>query len=124
MKTQLTPKMVVNGIFQSDTVWRIHVSSSRSVIDSASFNNVVNASVLIEDDNGNIIDVLAHDTNGFYIGNTIPQENLTYNLSIIHPTLDDITSRNEIPLNNQFNRNRYSNFLFKWRKILGFKYKF
>jgi hypothetical protein len=89
--------MVVNGIFQSDTTWRIHVSSSKSVIDSASFNNVVNASVFIEDDNGNIIDVLAHDTNGFYIGNTIPQENFTYNLSIIHPTLDDITSRNEVP---------------------------
>tara|TARA_B100001939_G_scaffold117827_1_gene102252 strand:- start:1564 stop:2379 length:816 start_codon:yes stop_codon:yes gene_type:complete len=89
--------MVVNGIFQSDTTWRIHVSSSKSVIDSSSFNNVVNASVLIEDDNGNIIDVLAHDTNGFYIGNTIPQANFTYNLSIIHPTLDDITSRNEVP---------------------------
>ena len=96
-ENQTTPKMVVNGIFQSDTTWRIHVSSSKSVIDSASFNNVVNASVLIEDDNGNIIDVLAHDTNGFYIGNTIPQANFTYNLSIIHPTLDDITSRNEVP---------------------------
>ena len=96
-ENQTTPKMVVNGIFQSDTTWRIHVSSSKSVIDSASFNNVVNASVFIEDDNGNIIDELAHDTNGFYIGNTIPQENFTYNLSIIHPTLDDITSRNEVP---------------------------
>ena len=96
-ENQTTPKMVVNGIFQSDTTWRIHVSSSKSVIDSSSFNNVVNASVLIEDDNGNIIDVLAHDTNGFYIGNTIPQANFTYNLSIIHPTLDDITSRNEVP---------------------------
>ena len=96
-ENQTTPKMVVNGIFQSDTVWRIHVSSSKSVIDSASFNNVVDASVLIEDDNGNIIDVLAHDTNGFNIGNTLPQENFTYFLSVNHPTLDDITSRNEIP---------------------------
>ena len=96
-ENQTTPKMVVNGIFQSDTTWRIHVSSSKSVIDSASFNNVVNASVFIEDDNGNIIDVLAHDTNGFYIGNTTPQANFNYNLSIIHPTLDDITSRNEVP---------------------------
>ena len=50
-----------------------------------------------EDDNGNIADVLAHDTNGFYIGNTLPQENFTYFLSVNHPTLDDITSCNEIP---------------------------
>ena len=96
-ENQTTPKMVVNGIFQSDTAWRIHVSSSKSVIDSASFNNVVNASVLIEDDNGNIIDVLAHDTNGFYIGNTIPQENFTYYLSVNHDIFDDITCSNEVP---------------------------
>ena len=72
--------MVINGIFQSDTTWRIHVSSSKSVIDSASFNNVTNASVFNRKEM-NIIEELMHDTNGFYIGNTNPQENFTYNLS-------------------------------------------
>lgn len=94
---EISPKMAINGIFQSDTTWKIHVSSSKSVIDSASFKNITNASVFILDGNENIIEELIHDTNGFYLGSTSPQENFTYNLSIIHPTLDDITSRNEVP---------------------------
>ena len=48
-ENEVSPKMAINGIFQSDTNWRIHVSSSRSVIDSASFKNLTNASAFILD---------------------------------------------------------------------------
>ena len=32
-----TPKLVINSVFESDSTFKVHVSSSRSVIDTASF---------------------------------------------------------------------------------------
>ena len=96
-ENEVSPKMAINGIFQSDTNWRIHVSSSRSVIDSASFNNITNASAFILDGNENLVEELMHDTNGFYIGSTSPQENLNYYLFVDHPTLNSVRSQNVIP---------------------------
>ena len=94
---EISPKMAINGIFQSDTTWKIHVSSSKSVIDSASFKNITNASVFILDGNENIIEELIHDTNGFYLGSTSPQENLNYHLFVEHPTHGTVRSQNGIP---------------------------
>ena len=91
------PKLVINGVFHSDTTWRIHVSSSRSVVDSTSYKNITNASVFISDGDENLIEELIHDTNGFYLGNTNPQENLNYHLSIYHPTIDSVFSQSTLP---------------------------
>ena len=91
------PKMVINGVFHSDTTWRIHISSSRSVIDSNSYKNITNASAFILDNNENLIEELMHDTNGFYIGSTTPQENVNYHLHVDHPTLENTRSQNLIP---------------------------
>ena len=35
------PKLVINSIFESDSTFKVHVSSSRSVIDTASFQNTL-----------------------------------------------------------------------------------
>ena len=37
------PKLVINSIFESDSSFKVHVSSSRSVIDTASFKNIEDA---------------------------------------------------------------------------------
>ena len=47
------PKLVINSIFQSDSSFKVHVSSSRSVIDTSSFQNIGDAVVTIKDENGN-----------------------------------------------------------------------
>ena len=52
------PKLVINSIFQSDSTFKVHVSSSRSVIDTASFQNIEDAIVTIKDDNGSTIEIL------------------------------------------------------------------
>ena len=66
------PKLVINSIFQSDSTFKVHVSSSRSVIDTASFQNIEDAVVKIKDDNGAIIETLNHLDNGFYLGQVFP----------------------------------------------------
>ena len=92
-----TPKLVINSVFESDSTFKVHVSSSRSVIDTASFNNIDDAIVSIKDDNENIIETLNHIENGFYIGQTFPQENQTYILEVNHPDYADITASDSLP---------------------------
>jgi len=91
------PKLVINSIFESDSTFKVHVSSSRSVIDTSSFQNIGDALVTIKDDNGNIIENLNHVDNGFYIGQTFPQKNQTYTLQITHSNFANITSSDSLP---------------------------
>ena len=92
------PKLVINSIFQSDSTFKAHVSSSRSVLDTDSFQNITDAVVNIKDGNGNIIETLNHQENGFYVGQTFPQENQTYALQVTHPNYVNITSMDSLPL--------------------------
>ena len=46
------PKLVINSIFESDSSFKVHVSSSRSVIDTASFEIINDAVVSIKNENG------------------------------------------------------------------------
>ena len=91
------PKLVINSIFQSDSTFKVHVSSSRSVIDTASFQNIEDAIVTIKDDNGSTIETLNYVENGFHIGQTFPQENQTYNLEVTHPNYTNVTSSDSLP---------------------------
>jgi hypothetical protein len=92
-----TPKLVINSVFESDSTFKVHVSSSRSVIDTASFNNIDDAIVTIKDGNENIIESLNHVENGFYKGQTFPQENQTYILEVNHPNYANITASDSLP---------------------------
>ena len=92
-----TPKLVINSIFQSDSSFKVHVSSSRSVIDTASFKNIDDAIVTIKDRNENIIETLNHVENGFYKGQTFPQENQNYILEVNHPNYANITASDSLP---------------------------
>ena len=92
-----TPNLVINSVFESDSTFKVHVSSSRSVIDTASFKNIDDAIVTIKDGNENIIETLNHVENGFYKGQTFPQENQTYILEINHTNYDNITASDSLP---------------------------
>jgi hypothetical protein len=91
------PKLVINSIFQSDSTFKVHVCSSRSVIDTASFQNIEDAVVTIKSENGSIIETLNYIENGFYIGQTFPQENQTYTLQVTHPNYANIISSDSLP---------------------------
>jgi len=91
------PKLVINSIFESDSTFKVHVSSSRSVIDTASFQNIEDAIVTIKDDNGNIIETLNHIDNGFYSGQTYPSQNKIYTLEVNHPNYNNISASDSLP---------------------------
>ena len=91
------PKLVINSIFESDSTFKVHVSSSRSVIDTASFQNIEDAIVTIKDDNGNIIETLNHIDNGFYSGQTYPSQNKIYTLKVNHPNYNNISASDSLP---------------------------
>ena len=92
-----TPKLVINSVFESDSTFKVHVSSSRSVIDTSSFENIDDAVVTIKDGNGNVIEVLNHVVNGFYKGQVLPEENTTYILEVNHPNYANITASDSLP---------------------------
>ncbi len=92
-----TPKLVINSVFESDSTFKVHVSSSRSVIDTSSFENIDDAVVTIKDLNGNVIEVLNHVVNGFYKGQVLPEENTTYILEVNHPNYANITASDSLP---------------------------
>ena len=92
-----TPKLVINSVFESDSTFKVHVSSSRSVIDTSSFENIDDAVVTIKDGNGNVIEVLNHVVNGFYKGLVLPEENTTYILKLNHPNYAKITASDSLP---------------------------
>lgn len=90
-------KLVINGIFQSDSIFKIHVSNSKSIISDSAIQNIDNATVLIEDIDGNTIDELIYSSNGFYIGQTYPNENQNYRLRVNCPGYNEITSNDGLP---------------------------
>ena len=90
-------KLVINSLFQSDSTFKVHVSSSKSVIDTASLQYVEDAVVAIKDKNGIIIENLIHNTNGFYIGQTFPNNYQTYQLVVSHPNYDNVSAIDSLP---------------------------
>ena len=90
--------MVINSIFESDSSFKVHVSSSRSVIDTASFKNVEDAEVNIKNENGNIIETLIHSQNGFYVGQKKPVENQIYFLEVEHSNYANINASDSLPI--------------------------
>jgi hypothetical protein len=90
-------KLVINSIFESDSIFKVHVSVSRSVIDTSSFQNIVDANVKIKDENGYLVETLNHTNNGFYSGQNIPEENKTYTLEVEHPNFTNITASDSLP---------------------------
>lgn len=91
------PKLVINSIFVSDSTFKVHVSSSRSVIDTSPFQNIEDAIVTIKDDNGTIIETLNHLDNGFYAGQTYPSQNQIYTLDVNHPNYNNISASDSLP---------------------------
>jgi len=92
-----TPKLVINSVFESDSTFKVHVSSSRNVIDTASFQNIEDAIVIIKKENGNVVEILNHQGNGFYIGQAFPVQNQTYTLEVNHPNYANITASDSLP---------------------------
>ena len=90
-------KLVVNSLFDSENPWRIHVSYSLSVIDNGELGNVEDASVVIKDSIGNIVETLLYESEGYYRGNTYPQSNQDYRIEVTANGYNDVYSEDRLP---------------------------
>ncbi|MFL2571105.1 MAG: DUF4249 domain-containing protein [Parvicellaceae bacterium] len=76
------PKIVVNSFFSSSKNWKVFLTKSLSVTDTGKLDYIDNASVLIKDEQNNIVDVLQHDSLGIYSGSTTPQLGERYRIEV------------------------------------------
>ena len=76
------PKIVVNSFFSSSKNWKVFLTKSLSVTDTGKLDYIDNASVLIKDEQNNIVDVLQHDSFGIYSGSSIPQLGERYKIEV------------------------------------------
>jgi len=74
-------KLVVNGIYETSSPLKVHVSHSLSVIDQAEIENIEDATVSVYE-NGDFLENLQHTDNGFYKSANLITENKNYELEI------------------------------------------
>lgn len=93
----LASKLVVNGIINPDSTFKIHISNSLSVIDNADLSIVENANVVIYDGNGGIYETLTYYYNGVYEGNLKPILGDNYTIEVSAPDFVTVTGSTSIP---------------------------
>jgi len=90
-------KLVVNSLFDSENPWRVHVSHSLSVIDNGELGDVEDATVIIKDSLGNIVETLIYESEGYYRGNMYPQTGQDYRIDVTHNSYTDVYSSDKLP---------------------------
>ena len=91
------PKLVINSLFDAENPWNVFISQSLSVQDTGSLSFVENASVLIKDDQDNLIESLSYDSKGLYSGSSFPQFGQNYRIEVAAPGFTTVTSENNLP---------------------------
>ena len=74
------PKIVVHSFFNSTDQWKVFITKSLTVTDNGKLDFLENASVVIKDEQNNIVEILEHDSLGKYKGNTTPQIGKSYRI--------------------------------------------
>jgi uncharacterized protein YxeA len=93
----LKSKLVVNSVFLNDSFCQLHLSSSINVYDTNTFKNILDATVFLNDSNGNNIDQLSHVINGFYLGNQSLATGKSYYLQVEHDNFNSVFASSSIP---------------------------
>lgn len=92
------PKLVLNGDFQADTSWNLHLSNSLSIGDTGKPRAVTNGVIRIKDENGQLLTTLAHNIEGFYRGTqALPQAGKSYQVEVEAPGYTTVTSQGSVP---------------------------
>lgn len=91
------PSLVVNALFNTDSVWTAKVSLNRHILDQASFVPVNNAKLVIFDGN-NAVDTLTYDTLGFYRSDKANAlEEKVYTLKATAEGYNEVTATSSCP---------------------------
>ena len=95
----LKSKLVVNSIFFKDSSCTVHISSSTSVLEKITYENIEDADLSVKDSNGNLIENLQYLSNGFYKGSEKLQADNQYYLNAVHKNFNNVLATTSIPKN-------------------------
>lgn len=92
------PKLVLNADFSPDSVWKVHLSHSKSIGDTGQPRPVSNAVVRIQDENGKTLADLDHAGGGFYQSTGLkPDADHSYKVVVEASGYDAITASSSAP---------------------------
>ena len=95
----LKSKLVINSIFFKDSSCTVHISSSTSVLEKITYENIEDADLSVKDSNGNLIENLQYLSNGFYKGSEKLQADNQYYLNAVHKNFNNVLATTSIPKN-------------------------
>ncbi len=93
------PVLAVNSFFTPDSVWKVHVSDARSVVDGrGQIRNVTDAVVFIASRDGGERVSLTHAGGGYYRAQSVfPAAGLTYSLQVQAENYPSIQATDAVP---------------------------
>ncbi len=95
---EVAPKIVVNSLFSTDSIWSAHIGRSAGILDTADYSSIPDATAFIYDADNNQVAELLYQGNGLYTDTTsMPIENQEYRIEISAPGFQDISASNAIP---------------------------
>lgn len=90
-------RLVVNALFNTDSLWEIELSASKFILDTSTLKLINDAQVSIEGSDGSII-ALTNIGNGIYNSATEkPEIGKEYSLEVTHNKYDDVSAKSELP---------------------------
>jgi len=92
-----TPKLVINALFNTDSLWDVEISASRYIYDTNPIPLIDDAVVIILDSEGNNFE-LTNQGEGIYTSSTEkPQTGKTYSIEVNHDNYENARSTNKLP---------------------------
>ena len=95
-----TPKIVINSLFTTDSVWSAHISRSRNITEGTSDYGLPDATVSIYDENGTLVTSLEDQGEGYYVSpsQAVPQANQYYRIEASALGFESVNATNYIPI--------------------------
>jgi len=91
------PKLVVNGLFNTDSLWEVEISASQYIYDNGLPPLIDDAQVRVRDASGNSV-ALSGQGGGIYTSSTEkPAVGQIYTLEVSHNNYVNISASNELP---------------------------
>jgi hypothetical protein len=83
--------IVVNGMINPDSLFRIRVSKSRNILDTSQFEYLSNASVKLYTDGINELNMISME-NGYFGGNFYPEIGKRYTITVDYPPINSVST--------------------------------
>ena len=90
-------KLVVNGLFNNDSLWEVEISASQYIYDNGPIPLIDDASVSITNSAGNTITLLNQSAGIYTSASEKPQTGQEYTINVSHGNYKNASSSNQLP---------------------------